>query len=93
MSDKTTKNIDVNDASQVLGNAFNPVDNSLTTGSFLVGVVGRQVVRTDTSAPNLGSGVAGDDFAYYEGALALYTIRILYSDLAKNTLLSATRVA
>lgn len=93
MSNKTDKSVEVNDASQVLGYAFNPVDNSLTTGSFLVGQVGRQVTRTDTAGGNLGGQPAGDDFSYYEGSDLLYTIRILYSDSAKTILYSATRVA
>lgn len=93
IDNKTDKNISVNDASQVLGLAFNPVDDSLTTGGFLVGVVGRTITRTDTSGGNLGGAAAGDDFAYSESGDALYTIRVLYSDVGKTILLSAARVA
>lgn len=89
---KTTKNIDVNDASQVLGNAFNPVDNSLTTGSFLVAMVGREVSRADTSGGNLDGATAGDDFSYFEDDVLLYVIRVLYDDADKTVFLSAKRV-
>ena len=93
ITNQTEKNIDINDASQVLGLAFNKMDNSLTTGSFLVGVVGRLVTRTDTAAPDLGGAAAGDDFAYTENGDPLYTLRILYSDVGKTVLISAGRVA
>lgn len=92
MANKTDKSIDVNDGSQILGYAFNVVDNSLTTGSFLVGKIGRQVTRADTAMGNLGMSAAGDDFAFFEGATLLYTLRILYADTDKTVFTSATRV-
>ena len=93
IDNKTDKSIDVNDASQVLGYAFNPVDNSLTTAPFLVGVVGRKVQRVDTAPGDLGGSAAGDDFSYYEGTDLLYTIRVLYNDVGKTDFHSAQRVA
>lgn len=89
---KTEKSIDVNDANQVLGYAFNPVDSSLTTAPFLVGEVGREVRRADTAGGNLGGKAAGDDFSYYEGTDLLYVIRVLYNDLSKTDLYNAKRV-
>lgn len=91
MSD-TTKTMEINDSAQALGSAFNRVDNSLTTGSFLVGKVSRKVARADTDSGDLGGAAAGDDFSYSENGNLLYTIRVLYSDIDKSILLSAERV-
>lgn len=93
IDNKTDKDVSVNDASQVLGYAFNPVDNSLTTGSFLVGAVGREIQRADTSGGNLAGKAAGDDWSFYEGADLLYVIRVLYNDVGKSDIYSVKRVS
>lgn len=92
MSD-TTKPYTPLDANLTLRGAYNAVDKSLQTSGFLTGQVGHKVVRIDTAAPDLDGNPAGDDFSYYDGAILLYTIRILYSDINKEILVSAERVA
>lgn len=91
MSD-TTKTMEINDSAQAIGAAFNRVDNSLTTGPFLVGKVNRKVSRINTAGGNLGGAAAGDDFSFSENGNLLYTIRVLYNDIDKTDLLSAERV-
>ena len=93
VDNKTDKNVSVNDTAHTLGYAFNPVDNSLTTAGFLVGVIGRKVERSDTDAGDLDGATAGDDFLYTENADELYMIRVLYSDVAKTELISVARVS
>lgn len=90
---RTTKTIDNGDSNQVLGYSFNPVDNSLTTGSFLVAMVGREVRRADTAPGDLNGKAAGDDFSFYENSVLLYVIRILYNDAGKTDIYNAKRVA
>ena len=90
----TKKQMSDMDANSSIRASFNDVDNSLTTGSFLTGLVGRKVVRQDTDSEDLDGAASGDDFSYLEdqGNTLLYTIRVLYSDLDKNDLISAERV-
>lgn len=82
----TDKSIQVNDASQVLGYVFNPSDNSLTTGSFLVGKVGRKIDLSLFDAVT-------EDYTYSEDGDTLYVIRIVYTDADKTTFMSAERIA
>jgi hypothetical protein len=89
---QTSKPFSERDGSQALQGSFNTVDKSLTTNGFLVGLVGHKISRIDTAAPNLGSAVAGDDFAFSDNGNLLYTIRILYSDISKSIFTSAERV-
>lgn len=90
---QTDKQITINDASQVLGYVFNRADNSLSTASFITGVSGRKITRSNTAGGNLNGAAAGDDWVYTENSDSLYTIRVLYSDLAKTDLISVERVA
>ena len=83
---QTDKNISLNDASQVLGYAFNRVDNSLTVAPFLVGAVGRKI---EASYPDSVTEV----YTYKEGSDTLYSIRVVYSSSAKDTLSSVERIS
>ena len=89
---QTSKPFSERDYQQTLQGSFNTVDKSITTAGFLVGKVGHKVSRTDTAAPNLNGAAAGDDFAFSDSGVLLYTFRVLYSDLAKADLISAERV-
>lgn len=90
---QTSKPFSERDYQQTLQGSFNTVDKSITTAGFLVGKIGHQVTRIDTDSGNLNGAAAGDDFSFLDDGTLLYTIRILYSDLAKSNLTSATRVA
>ena len=92
MAVQTSKTFSDRDANQVLTGSFNEVDKSITTAGFLVGKINHKVSRIDTSAPNLGAAVSGDDFSFLDNGTLLYTIRILYSDAAKSIMISAERV-
>ena len=83
---KTDKSITVNDASQVLGYAFNKEDNSLTTGGFLVGAVGRKIEVTYPSA-------TVEVYTYKETTDVLYVIQVTYTTASKDVLLSVERTS
>lgn len=78
---------------QVLQNAYNDIDATLSTSGFLTGKIGNSIQRTDTAGGDLDGAAAGDDFSYYDGEDFLYTIRVLYDDAGKTIFHSATRVA
>lgn len=89
---RTTKSIDNGDANQILGYVFSPDDGALVTGSFVSGMIGREVRRVDTAAPDLNGKPAGDDFSYYEGSTLIMVIRVLYNDAGKTIFYNSKRV-
>lgn len=89
---ETSKPIAPVDANNVLREVYNPEDDSLTIASFITAQVGYKITRADTAGGDLDGNAAGDDFTYFDGATQLYKIRVLYSDLAKETLVSVERV-
>lgn len=78
------------DFSQTLQNAFNDVDSTLTTNGFLVGKVGRKVVVTIST-----TSIANDTetYAFSEDGTALYSLKLIYTDGGRNTLLSGERIS
>ena len=89
MSD-TTKKLSNLDYQQTLRGSFNDVDNSLTTGSYLTGLVGRKITQSIST-----TNVANDTltFAYTEGATLLYQIQVIYTDATYATMISAERIS
>lgn len=89
MSD-TRKPFSEYDANQALQQSFNPVDGTLSTNGFLVGLVGRKITQTITTTT-----VTGDTsiFAFSENGIALYTYTVIYTDGTQTTFLSAERTA
>lgn len=81
---KTTKELSEQDYQQTLRGAYNEVDKSLTTAPFIVGKIGHRIVKTNTSATI-------EDFAYFDDAVLLYTIRVIYTDASKADLASVER--
>lgn len=78
------------DYSQTLQNAFNDVDSTITTNGFLVGKVGRKIVVT------LSTTTIVDDtetYAFSENAIALYSLKVIYTDGTRTQLLSAERIS
>lgn len=75
---------------QTLGQAFNDVDSTITTNGFLVGLVGRKVTVTISMTT-----VTGDtqSFAFSENGIALYTLKLIFTDATCTQLMSAERTA
>ena len=69
----TTKLLSERDANQVLQHVHNNVNATLSVDGFVVGKVGRKVVRSVVS-PTV------DDYEFYDSATLLYTLRVTYSD-------------
>jgi hypothetical protein len=86
----TTKPLSTRDGSQTLQASFNEVNSSITTDSFLVGKVGRKVTQTI-----LTTSIANDttDLEFSESGVALYTIRVIYTNGTRDVLLSAERIS
>jgi hypothetical protein len=86
---KTTKGLANVEGSQVLQGSVNLEDQSITTSGFLVGKIGRKITQTilTTTVPNDTT-----DLEFSENAAVLYTLRIIYTDGTRQTLLSAERV-
>lgn len=80
----TTKPFSEYDDKQIMQKAYNPKDGTLATGGFLAGKLGHKVTRTVVS-PTV------DDFAFFDGAVALYTIRVTYDDAAHTNVDQAER--
>lgn len=93
MADTTSKPIGQIDANNVLREIYNPEDDSITTASFITAQVGYKITREDTAGGDLDGAAAGDDFTYFDGATELYKLRALYSDVAKEILVSVERVS
>lgn len=82
----TTKEQTRLDGHQSLKASFNDVDFSLTVNGFLTGKVGRKIevdyVNTVT-----------EQYNFMENGNLLYTLEVIYTDVTKESLLSAERIA
>jgi hypothetical protein len=78
------------DANQVIKNAFNDVDDSLTTSGFLTSKVGNKIERAVST-----TSIANDTetYTFYDGSTALYSIKIVYTDGDKTDMLYAERIS
>jgi len=81
----TEKQLSSRDGFQTLQGAFNEEDFSITTGSFLQGVIGRRVDIDDQGAVEV--------YTFSENSIFLYELTLTYTDGTKATLLSAERTA
>jgi hypothetical protein len=78
------------DANQVLQSSYNDVDATISTNGFLVGKVGNQItlaISTTTIANDT------ETYSFFDGAVALYQIRIIYTDGTRAQMVSATRIS
>jgi len=73
-------------ADNVLRSAFNEMNKSITTDSFIVGKVGHKIVRTSPDTVT-------DDWSYYDDSVLLYTIQVIYTTSAKEVISSVERIA
>jgi hypothetical protein len=86
---KTVKPPSQLDGNQTLQNAFNDVDSTITTNGFLVGKVGRKIelsISTTTVANDT------ETYEFSEDGEILYTLRVIYTNGSRETLLSAERI-
>jgi len=85
---KTTKPLSDTDGQQTLQGAYNDVDNSLNVNGFLVGVVGRKIIMTIST-----TSIANDTetYAFSENGTPLYSIKVIYTDGTRATMISAER--
>jgi len=86
----TTKQKSQLDGNQTLQKAFNDVDASMTVNGFVVGKVGHKVTLSITT-----TSLANDTevYTFTDSGTQLYIITIIYTDGARDTLLSVERTA
>lgn len=87
---KTSKTLSERDGQQTLQLAFNDVDATITTNGFLVGKVGRKIVQT-ISTTSVSNDTA--TFAFSESGIALYSLKVIYTDSSQSVMLSAERIS
>jgi hypothetical protein len=83
----TTKPFSEFDPGQIQQKSYNPVNGTIGVDGFIVGAVGRRIVRSvlpDTVT---------EQYDFYDGSNLLYTIQLLYTDSTLATLISVTRSA
>lgn len=90
MPTDTQKKFSQRDADQTLQASFNDVDSTITVNGFLVSVVGRRVDVTISTTTNPGD---TQNFAFSENGIALYTLKVVFTDNTYSQLLFAERVA
>lgn len=78
------------DSQQTLQRAFNDVNATISTDGFLTGLVGRRIDLT-ISQTNVANDT--ETYAFSESGTALYTLKIVYTDGTRSTLLFAVRTA
>jgi hypothetical protein len=78
------------DYSQNIQNAYNDVDATLSTNGFLMGKVGRKVIVT-VSTTTITSDT--ETYAFSENAVALYSLKLIYTDGTRSVLISAERIS
>lgn len=90
MANDTSKPFSQRDANQTLQASFNDVDSTLSVNGFLVGKIGRRidVSITQTTVPN-----DTETYAFSENSVALYTIKIVYTDGTRTQILYCLRTA
>lgn len=83
---QTQKPLSNRDGSQTLQASYNDVNDTLGVDGFVVGKVGRKIVRSTPSATT-------EQYDFSEDSVLLYTILITYTDATLETLVSVERTA
>ena len=86
----TTKTASNLSSENVLRSAHNEVDASITTNGFLVGKVGHKVT-TALSTTNLADDTV--TFTFFDDAVQLYQIKIIYPAAQTVDFISAERIS
>lgn len=86
----TSKPVSGLDEAQAIRGAYNEVDDSLSVNGFLVAEIGRKVVMSVSTTT-----IANDTetYVFSENSVSLYTIKIIYTDGSRDTMISAERTA
>lgn len=74
------------DANQTLQSAYNDVDATVSVNGFLVGKVGNNIQVS-------GGATATVTYTFFDNALQLYQIQLVYTDSTQTQLVSATRIS
>jgi hypothetical protein len=82
----TTKQASKLDFEQVIKSASTDELATIATSGFVQSKVGHKIQKTIIDSVT-------DDYSYYNGAVLLMTLRIIYDDSTKATVLSAERTA
>lgn len=85
MATNTSKPMTTLDEAQLLRFVYNENEKSLSVGSFITGKIGHKITQTAFNTVT-------DDFSYFDGATLLQTIRVIYTNTAKDTLVSVERI-
>jgi hypothetical protein len=90
MSNRSAKPLSQQDPGETAQYAFNDVDATFGVNGFLVAVVGRRIDQTISTTT-----VSGDTstLAFSENGIALYTLKIVFTDGTQTVLLYALRTA
>ena len=90
MGNTTTKEIGKIDGDQVLRKAYNVEDSTMSVNGFIVGKVGHRITRTITN-----TNVANDTerFSFFDNAIQLYIIDVIYATGDREELIEVRRVA
>jgi len=75
---------------QAIRSVFNDVDKTISTNGFLVGLIGNKVEMTISTTT-----VSNDTetYAFSENGIALYSLRIIYTNGNRDVLVSAERIS
>lgn len=90
MANTTTKKASDMSFENVLRAAANKEDGSITVNGFLAGKIGHRVEMT-IGTTNVANDTEQYDF--YDDALLLYSIEVIYTSATRETLMSAERIA
>lgn len=88
MANETLKPMSDMSGDNVLRNAHNQVDGTISTSGFITAFVGRKVtlaISTTTVANDT------ETYAFSESGIALYTLKIIYTTGTRDVMLSAER--
>jgi len=90
MSNRTAKPLSQQDPGETAQYSFNDVDATFGVNGFLVAVVGRRIDQTISTTT-----VSGDTstLAFSENGVALYSLKIVFTDGTQSTLLYAVRIS
>lgn len=86
----TTKPFSDRDANQTLQHSYNDVNATLGVDGFIIGKVGRKIDVTISTTTILND---SQTFAFSESGTALYSIKLIFTDGARQELLSVERIS
>lgn len=90
MANSTSKPMSNMSNENVLRSAHNEIDASITTNGFLVGKVGHKVT-TALSTTTLANDTV--TYSFFDGAVQLYQIKVVYGTTQTVDIVSAERIS